>query len=124
TANGSAKAVVSGNDRINATTGDPCDWLRDNVTIVCQLVPAGRGPAPVETAVPQGPNVHENYGKASPAPTYEDLLNDAHDDALFTYYFTSQLAAINPASGAKTSIGQPAIINNATPSPSGQYVLV
>jgi NAD(P)-dependent dehydrogenase (short-subunit alcohol dehydrogenase family) len=30
-ATGAAKAVVTGSDRINATTGDPCDWLRDNV---------------------------------------------------------------------------------------------
>ena len=95
TAPGAAKAVVSGADRINATTGNPCDWLRDNVTMVCALVPAGRGPAPAEPAVPPGRTSHENYGKAAPAPTYEDLLNSAHDDALFDYYFTSQLAAIN-----------------------------
>ena len=73
---GTAKAVVTGADRINATTGDPCDWVRDNVTMVCKLVPASRGPAPAEPAVPAGPNVHENYGKAAPAPTYEDLLED------------------------------------------------
>jgi len=54
---GSARAAVTGADRINATTGDPCDWLRDNVTMVCELVPAGRGPAPVEPIVPSGPNV-------------------------------------------------------------------
>jgi dipeptidyl aminopeptidase/acylaminoacyl peptidase len=123
-ATGSAKAVVTGADRINATTGDPCDWVRDNVTMVCELVPAGRGPAPVEPTVPSGPNVHENYGKAAPAPTYEDLLRTAYDDALFGYYFASQLAAINTATGAKTSIGQPAIVGNVTPSPNGQYVLV
>jgi dipeptidyl aminopeptidase/acylaminoacyl peptidase len=123
-ASGAAKAVVSGADRINATTGDPCDWLRDNVTIVCALVPAGRGQAPAEPAVPPGPNVHENYGKAAPAPTYEDLLNSAHDDALFDYYFTSQLAAINTTTGAKSPIGRPGILNTVTPSPSGQYVLV
>ena len=40
---GAAKAVVTGAERINATTGDPCDWLKDNVTMVCELVPAGRG---------------------------------------------------------------------------------
>jgi dipeptidyl aminopeptidase/acylaminoacyl peptidase len=123
-ATGSAKAVVTGADRINATTGDPCDWVRDNVTMVCELVPAGRGPAPVESPVPPGPNVHENYGKAAPAPTYEDLLRTAYDDALFAYYFTSQLAAINTATGARTPIGQPAIVGNVTPSPNGQYVLV
>jgi dipeptidyl aminopeptidase/acylaminoacyl peptidase len=124
TSTGAAKALVTGADRINATIGDPCDWLRDNLTMVCELVPAGRGPAPAEPAVPPGPNVHESYGKAAPAPTYEDLLNSAHDDALFDYYFTSQLAAINTTTGARSPIGRPAIFSNVTPSPSGQYVLV
>jgi len=32
---------------------------------------------------------------------------DAHDEALFEYYFASQLAAINIASGKKTVIGRP-----------------
>jgi dipeptidyl aminopeptidase/acylaminoacyl peptidase len=121
---GSAKAVISGADRINATAGDPCDWLKDNVTIVCELVPDGRGPAPAEPSVPSGPNVSENYGKPAPAPTYEDLLKTSHDDALFEYYFTSQIAAINTATGAKTAIGRPAILSNVTPSPDGQHLLV
>jgi dipeptidyl aminopeptidase/acylaminoacyl peptidase len=121
---GSAKAVLSGSDRINGTAGDPCDWLKDNVTIVCALVPAGRGAAPPDPTVPSGPNVSENYGKAAPAPTYEDLLKTAHDDALFEYYFTSQLAAINTSTGAKTNIGRPGIYNDVTPSPDGQHVLV
>jgi dipeptidyl aminopeptidase/acylaminoacyl peptidase len=103
---GSARAVT-GTDRINSAGGDPCDWLNDNVTLVCTLVAPGRGAAPPEPAVPPGPNVHENYGKAAPAPTYEDLLKTAYDDALFEYYFTSQLAAINSASGAKTMLGRP-----------------
>ncbi len=109
---GAAKAVVSGADRINATTGDPCDWLKDNATMVCELVPSGRGPAPAEPLVPSGPHVEENYGKAAPAPTYEDLLKTAYDDTLFDYYFTSQLTAINVATGAKTTIGKPAVFAN------------
>jgi dipeptidyl aminopeptidase/acylaminoacyl peptidase len=121
---GSAKALVAGADRINATTGDPCDWLKDSITIVCELVPAVRGQAPAEPTVPSGPNVHESYGKAAPAPTYEDLLKTAYDDALFEYYFTSQLAAINTATGAKTPIGRPAIFGSVTPAPGDQYILV
>ncbi len=122
-ATGSAKAVT-GTDRINSAGGDPCDWLTDNVTLVCTLVAPGRGAAPSEPAVPPGPNVHENYGKAAPAPTYEDLLKTAHDDALFEYYFTSQLAAINSATGAKTTLGRPAIFAAVAPSPDGQHLLV
>ena len=52
------------------------------------------------------------------------MLKTAHDEALFEYYFTSQLAAINTTTGAKTPFGQPAIFANVTPSPSGDYVLV
>jgi dipeptidyl aminopeptidase/acylaminoacyl peptidase len=123
-ATGAAKAIVAGTDRINATVGDPCDWLRDNQTLVCELVPPGRGRAPVEPTVPAGPNVQENYGRAAPAPTYEDLLKTAYDDELFSYYFTSQLAAVNAATGARTLIGKPAIFGGVAPSPSGQYLLL
>ncbi len=116
--------MISGTDRLNATTGDPCDWLHDNATLICELVPAGRGPAPAEAPVPMGPNVQENYGKAAPAPTFEDMIKTAHDEALFEYYFTSQLAAFNIASAKKTPIGRPAILGTVTPSPGGEYFLV
>jgi dipeptidyl aminopeptidase/acylaminoacyl peptidase len=123
TATGRAK-MVSGTDRLNATTGDPCDWLHDNATLICELVPAGRGPAPQEPTVPMGPNIQETSGQAAPAATYEDMIKTAHDEALFEYYFTSQLAAINIGSGSKTLIGRPAIFESVTPSRSGEYLLV
>lgn len=116
--------LISGTDRLNATTGDPCDWLRDNKTLICQLVPTGRGPAPAEPTVPVGPNVQETSGKAAPAATYEDMIRTAHDEALFEYYFTSQIAAIDAMTGRKTLIGKPAIFDSVTPSPSGEFLLV
>ena len=115
--------LVSGAARANATTGDPCDWLHDSVTLVCEVVPADRGPAPKQPDVPVGPNVQETSGKAAPAATYEDLLQTAFDDSLFEYYFTSQLVAINTATGAQTPFGKPAIYASVTPSPGGEYVL-
>jgi len=123
TATGRAKLLL-GTDRLNATIGDPCDWLHDNATLICELVPAGRGPAPQEATVPTGPNIQESSGKAAPAATYEDMIKTAHDESLFEYYFTSQLAAINIASGSKTLIGRPAIFDSVTPSPSDEYLLV
>src|SRR5205814_6356984 len=98
--------------------------LKDNLTMICELLPSGRGAAPPEPPVPSGPNVHENYGKPAPAPTYEGLLKTAYDDALFEHFFTSQLVAINTATGAKTPIGRPAIFGSVTPAPGDQYVLV
>ena len=123
TATGRAR-LLSGTDRLNATMGDPCDWLEDSTTLVCELVPVGRGPAPQVPTVPMGPNIQENNGKAAPAATFEDMLKTAHDEALFEYYFTSQLAAFNVASGRKTLIGRPAIFGVVSPSPSGEYLLV
>src|SRR5262249_34043725 len=115
---------VSGTDRLNAAAGDPCEWLRDNATLVCATVPASRGPEPKQPEVPSGPNVHESYGKSAPAPTYEDLLKSAYDDELFEHYFTSQLVSYDAATARRATIGQPAILTSVTPSPSGEYLLV
>src|SRR5205807_3966735 len=103
---------------------DPCDWLHDNKTLICTMVLASRGPAPAAPAVPTGPNIQENLGKAAPAATYEDMIKTVHDEMLFEYYFTSQIAAIDATTGRKTLIGKPAIFDNVTPSPSGDYLLV
>jgi dipeptidyl aminopeptidase/acylaminoacyl peptidase len=123
TATGQSR-LISGTDRLNATAGEPCDWLEDSATIVCTTVPAGRGPVPAESRVPAGPNVHENLGKASPAPTLEDMLKTKYDEDLFEYYFTSQVAAYDVAAGRKTAVGKPAIVESVAPSPNGEYLLV
>jgi dipeptidyl aminopeptidase/acylaminoacyl peptidase len=124
TTTGAAKAIIGGRERINATRDEPCEWLRDNNTLVCDTVPAPRGVAPAAPTVPAGPDVQENDGKAAPAPTYEDLLQTVHDDRLFEYYFTSQLVAVDATSGAKSSIGKPAVFEMVATAPNGQYVLV
>ena len=122
-ATGQAK-LVSGSDRLNAATGDPCDWLHDNVTMICQIVPPDRGPAPVEPVVPAGPTVLENHDKAAPAPTYEDMIRTSHDEAVFEYYFSSQLAVIDTATAKRTTMGRPAIFETVTPSPDDRFVLI
>ncbi|MBO0799375.1 MAG: S9 family peptidase, partial [Blastocatellia bacterium] len=123
TATGKSR-LISGNERLNGTTGDPCDWLKDGVTLLCRIVPAGRGPAPVAPTVPTGPNIQENYGKAAPAATIEDLIKTDHDEAIFEYYFTSQVATFDSSNGRKTLLGKPGIIESLTASPSGEYLLV
>ncbi|HKX31175.1 MAG TPA: prolyl oligopeptidase family serine peptidase [Blastocatellia bacterium] len=123
TATGRAR-LISGKSRLNGTAGPPCEWQQDGVKILCQLVPADRGPVPARTSVPSGPNIQENYGKAAPAATYEDLIKNAYDEDLFEYYFTGQLAAFDAASGRQTLIGRPAILEDVSESPNGQYLLV
>ena len=121
TGTGKATLAASG---LNATTGDPCDWLPDNATLLCKVVPAGRGPAPAEPPVPNGPNVQETSGKTAQAATYEDMIRTRHDEDLFEYYFTSQLALVHAGGAPRTIISKPAIFAQVTPSPSGAYFLV
>ncbi len=104
--------------------GGPCDWLPDNHTMLCKTVPAGRGNPPAEPKVPVGPNVLESFGKAAPAPTFEDLLQDPHDADLFEFYARAQLAFVDTAAGRLTPVGKPAIFGAVDPSPDGKYILV
>jgi dipeptidyl aminopeptidase/acylaminoacyl peptidase len=120
-ATGAARPVAG--VALNATLGQACAWTSD-ASLLCRTVPASRGPAPKAPAAPEGPNIQENEGKAAPVSTYEDLLASAHDEALFEYHFTSQLATVNVARGVAVPVGPPGIIATASASPDGGYLLV
>jgi dipeptidyl aminopeptidase/acylaminoacyl peptidase len=100
------------------------EWMGDNKTLLVHLVPAGRGPAPAENPVPKGPHAQESLGNAGPAPTYEDLLSTPHDEDLFDYYATAQLAYIDSATGKIVNFGKPAIYTIVRPSPDENHLLV
>ena len=56
--------------------GGGCTWKDDSSGFLCRLIADGRGPAPAEPAVPGGPNIQENLGRAAPGRTYQDLLTN------------------------------------------------
>ena len=109
---------------LNGAAGSPCEWLDNSTELICAFVPAARGAEPKPPAIPVGPNVQENFGKAAPAPTFQDLLETAHDDALFEHYFTSQLEYVDAQTGRRTPVGRPAIADEFSPSPDGKYLMV
>ena len=109
--------------RLNSVMGTPCEWMPDSAALLCRVVPAGRGAAPVASTVPIGPNVEENLGKVSPGRTYEDMLRTTDDEKIFEYYATSQLALI-PLTGTPRLLAVKGVIDTATPSPDGKLVLV
>jgi dipeptidyl aminopeptidase/acylaminoacyl peptidase len=121
TSSGQAKAVTTA--PLNAALGTPCEWVGNGGSLLCEFVPANRGPAPTD-AVPTGPNIQEHRGGIAPVRTYQDLLASARDEALFDYYATSQLAFVDAASGLRTPVGAPAMLVTAAPSPDGQFILV
>ena len=109
---------------INATFGEPLQWLSGSNELLVQLVPPHRGGPPAESRVPTGPTVQESAGKPAPVRTYEDLLQNVHDEDLFEYYVTSQLALIDVRSGKLREIGRPAVFDRTAPSPDGRQILV
>src|SRR5688572_10813588 len=110
--------------QINSVVGNPVTWMPDNRTLLVQLVPATRGAAPATPTVPPEPNTQESSGRPGPVRTYEDLLKSPHDEKLFEYYATSQLALVDPSSGKTTHIGQASIFQTVDPSPDGRHVLL
>ncbi len=103
---------------------DAVQWMPDSKTLLCKTIPANRGSAPVAPTVPVGPTVQENYGKVSPAPTYQDLLRNPHDEKLYEHYATAQLAFINAATGKATNVGKPAIYSGIDIAPDGNHLLI
>lgn len=111
-------------DRGGSGDFESVSWLGDNRTLIVSLVPTGRGAVPGEPAIPKGPHVQESLGHAGPAPTFEDLLSTPHDEDLFDYYATSQLAYLDVATKKLTAIGNPKIYTTLRPSPDQQHLLV
>jgi dipeptidyl aminopeptidase/acylaminoacyl peptidase len=132
-----AKAEKFEGIKVSAILGDPVQWMPDGKTLLVQTVPAGRGNPPAESKTPDGPIIQESDGKKAPVRTYEDLLENPHDENLFDYYATAQLmrvsvphtshlgpirASIDINGTAK--IGKPAIFSRIDPSPDGKHLLV
>ncbi len=109
---------------INATEGDETQWMPDNKTLLVQLVPAKRLGAPVASNVPREPNSQESSGRPGPVRTFQDLLKTPHDEALFEYYATSQLALVDSGSGKISEVGQPSIFLSEDVAPDGLHILV
>lgn len=119
-----AKARALTGPILNTAAGGAAQWLPDGKTILCKLIPAGRGKAPERPLAPTGPVVQETSGKTAQIRTYQDMLKDPHDELLFDYYMTAQLATIDAGTGTRTDIGAPAVYSMVDPSPSGEYLLV
>ncbi len=109
---------------LNSLLGAAVSWHPDQQRLLIRAIPE-RGPAPQAPAIPVGPGILEGSG-ASARSTYEarNLLETAHDDALFDYFAAAELILFDPASGKKETIGKPAHYVTADYSPDGSYLLV
>jgi hypothetical protein len=98
--------------------------MPDGKALLVETVKPNRGAPPPEPLVPTGPHVQESLGGAAPMATLEDMWQNPHDEDLFEYYATSQLAVIDLATGKMTPIGNAGIVESARISPDGKNLLV
>lgn len=110
--------------QVNAVIPGAIDWLPGSNKLLVRTVPANRPAAPAAPAAPTGPVVQETSGKAGPSRTFQDMLQNPHDEALFKYYATSQLVLVDVPSKTVTPVGKPGIITAVDPSPDGKLLLV
>jgi len=109
---------------INPLLGDELRWLPDQQRLLVKLVPE-RGAPPEAPVIPAGPKVLVGDGDTARS-TYEarNLLQTAHDESLFEYFTTSQLAVVDPDKGRVTPLGEPGIYAGVSASPNGKWLLV
>ena len=110
---------------LNPMLGSTLQWTADQKTLLVKLVPE-QGPPPGASPAAGGPSIQETDGRSGESSTYEtrDTLNNKHDEALFEYYGTSQLALVDTATGTVTRLGKPAVFTEIDAAPDGNHILV
>lgn len=110
---------------LNPMFDDTVQWLGGKPTLLVKLA-AEQGPPPPKPVVPTSPSIQETKGEKGESSTYEarDTLNTKHDEELFDYYGTSQLALVDVASGAVRRVAKPALYTELTVAPDAVHVLV
>tara|TARA_R110000868_G_scaffold220935_1_gene472412 strand:- start:2058 stop:4517 length:2460 start_codon:yes stop_codon:yes gene_type:complete len=103
----------------------PFEWMPDGERLLVSLVDPDRGPMPERPRVPSGPVTQEASGYEAPVRTYQDLLRDEHDAALFAWLSASQLALVNTTGRTRIrEVGEPGLYFSADPAPGGDYILI
>ncbi len=96
-------------------------WTPEN-SVITLLVPANRGPEPQADPIPGAPMIRRTREKPTPTRTLPFLLRTTHDQDLFRYYTTAQLAELAPGRPAK-AIGRPGMYTGLSVSPDGRHIL-
>ncbi len=101
----------------------PYEWMPDSRWVVARAM-GTQGPPPEAVRTPSGPAVQESRARKAAAVTYEDLLHDESDAALFEYHMQSRLMRIALTGDVSPAGPQPGMIVRHVPSPDGRFIEV
>ncbi len=111
-------------DQINTTlVSYPYRWLPNSQGLLFTQIASNRGDAPPPPLTATGPIIQENTGKKAQARTFQNLLKNPHDKALFQYYCASNLVNVS-LQGQTKQLKVRGLIRHFTISPNQQYILV
>ena len=118
---GTARRFQAG---LNTVFNSGYQWLPDSSGLLVSLQPAGARTAPSLDAVPTGPAIQQTdaSGQVRAVRTYQDLLSNEQEAAVFDFYATSQPAIVTLAGQVQT-LGAPGVFLGQSLSPDGAYVL-
>jgi dipeptidyl aminopeptidase/acylaminoacyl peptidase len=119
----SASAHRVGALYLNQSMRRPFDWMPDSRALIAGAVPTSRPAPPSTSRMPDGPAIQESHGRKAANRTYEDMLRDESDAALFEYHMQAVLLRV-PLEGEPSQIAPSSMLLRATPSPDGRFVLV
>ena len=109
---------------LNATWGNPCEWLADSSGVLCRFRMSARGAPPVAPKQPAGPNIQEHNGKPAKLRSFQDLLENQLEEELFAYHFTNQIATVELSTGRRSAIGSPGVFSRVHGAPDSDHILV
>lgn len=83
------------NQRVNGVLGSAANWLPNSSGLICKLIPAGRGPRPAVSRIPEGPVVQETSGNKAAVRTNQDMLTGPQDEILFDYFGEAEVVLVS-----------------------------
>lgn len=108
-------------ESLNGVFGRPYTWCPDNAALLTYHISSERTPA--EASLPTGPTVQETSGSKAPVRTYQDLLSNKRDEALFEFYAMSEVKKTT-ITGEQTPFLDNAIYKSINYSPDGKQILL
>ena len=105
---------------INPAFGAPCNWVggRD---LLCRLVSDESALPPVQFA---SPNIMDHPGGEARTRTYDNLLDNAWEEAAFEHYFSSTLAHVGVDGTVRRIEASTGLLARVQPSPDRKRALV
>src|SRR5215475_2646718 len=78
-------------DVCSSDLGNPIRWCGGSNELLVKTVPNVRSQPPRAPTAPIGPTIQETRGPSGPVRTYQDMLQNSHDEDLFEYLATCQI---------------------------------